>query len=152
MSNTLYYLLPLCLQTALLIQFWEVFDLAVLLTSFFVDTRPDVQVHTHIATPASGGWRGRTEDRVGAPARTEGSVGPYADGFPLACLGNWGFIVCYLHAVLTGHTLKALLFPSEEGGWKMRTWKFCPSLLFLSLRMLCFRRMSDCTIVESCPA
>lgn len=77
---------------------------------------------------------------------------PCAGGFPLACLGNWGFIVCYVHAVLTGHTLKALPFPSEEGGWKMRTWKFCPFLLFLSLRMLCFRRMLDCTIVESCPA
>lgn len=67
MSNTL-YLLPLCLQTALLIQPWEVFDLAVLLTSFFVDTRPNVQVHTHIATPVSGGrgWGGVGGLRTGS--------------------------------------------------------------------------------------
>lgn len=56
------------------------------------------------------------EDRVGAPAGTEGSAGPCAGGFPLACLGNWGLIVRFLHAVLTGCTLKALPFPSEEGG------------------------------------
>lgn len=68
------------------------------------------------------------EDRVGAPAGTEGSAGPCAGGFPLACLGNWGLIVRFLHAVLTGRTLKALPFPSEEGGWKMRTWK----VLFIS--------------------
>lgn len=153
MSNTL-YLLPLCLQTALLIQSWEVFDLAVLLTSFFVDSRPNVQVHTHIATPASGGGGGVGGLRTGWGHHPGQRVllDPCAGGFPLACLGNWGFIVCYVHAVLTGHTLKALPFPSEEGGWKMRTWKFCPFLLFLSLRMLCFRRMLDCTIVESCPA
>lgn len=56
-SNTL-YLLPLCLQTALLIQSWEVFDLAVLLTPFLLIQGQNVQVHTHIATPASGGWAG----------------------------------------------------------------------------------------------
>lgn len=98
--------------------------------------------------PQLPGGAGGTEDRVGAPARTEGSAGPCAGGFPLACFGNWGLIVCYLHAVLTSQK-KALPFPSEEGGWKMRTWKFCLFLLFFSLRMLCFRRTSDCTIVES---
>lgn len=48
------------------------------------------------------------EDRVGAPAGTEGSAGPCAGGFPLACLGNWGLIVRLFHAVLTGRTLVKL--------------------------------------------
>lgn len=63
---------------------WEVFDLAALLTLLLIHPQ-NVQVHTHVETSAPG-----AEDRMGAPAGTEGSAGPREGGFPLACLGNSG--------------------------------------------------------------
>lgn len=33
----------------------------------------------------------------------------------MPALGKWRLFVCYLHVVLTGRILKALLFFSEEG-------------------------------------
>lgn len=62
-SNTL-YLLPLCLQTALLIQPWEVFDLAVSSPPFF-GTRPECSSSHPRCNPSSGGLRTGWEHQPG---------------------------------------------------------------------------------------
>lgn len=61
----------------------------------------DVQVHPRAAILAPG-----AEDRV--------LLGCVQVASSLPALGNWGLLTCYLHAVLTGHTLNALPFPVRK--------------------------------------
>lgn len=48
---------------------------------------------------------------------------------PLLALRKWRPFIYYLRTVLTGHSLNALPFSSEEGGQDMRNLK----VLFISL-------------------
>lgn len=117
-------LLPLCLQAALLIQPWEVSALAAPLTPF-VDTAPECSGSSLSCNPGSRGWG-------------QGSAGPCAGGFPLACPRGLG--ASYLLSSCSSHRpyCKCFAISSEEGGWQMRTWKVL-SISLLSLRMLYFR-------------
>lgn len=55
-------------------------------------------------------------------------------------------LICYLHAVCTGHVLNVFCFLVRKVDGKRGIGRFCPFLL--SLRMLCFRRMLYWTTVE----
>lgn len=73
----------------------------------------NVQIHTCVTILAL-----RAEDRIESTSQDRGFCWAMCRWFPLSVHKNLGLFICYLHAVLIGHILSDLPFPSEEGGWK----------------------------------
>ena len=96
----------------------------------FVDTSLECSSSHPHCNPCSCG-------QDGSNSRDRGFCWATCRWFPLACFGNWGLIICYLHAVCTGHVLNACHFLVRKVDGKWGIGRFCP--FHLSLRMLYFR-------------